>query len=57
LANKGYDSSYGARPLKRIIQREIENILANKILQGKINDGDLIKISYANDTLKFNNEI
>jgi ATP-dependent Clp protease ATP-binding subunit ClpB len=57
LANKGYDSNYGARPLKRIIQREIENILANKILQGKINDGDLIKISYANDTLKFNNEI
>jgi len=53
LATKGYDSHYGARPLKRVIQREIENILANKILQGEIKDGDKIKILYQDETLKF----
>ena len=45
LAEKGYDPVYGARPLKRVIQREIENILAEKILKGDVKDGDEIKIS------------
>jgi len=53
LATKGYDSHYGARPLKRVIQREIENVLANKILQGEIKDGDKIKILYQDEALKF----
>jgi ATP-dependent Clp protease ATP-binding subunit ClpB len=53
LATKGYDSHYGARPLKRVIQREIENVLANKILQGEIKDGDKIKILYQDESLKF----
>ena len=53
LASKGYDSQYGARPLKRVIQREIENILANKILQGEIKDGDKVKILYHEQSLKF----
>ena len=49
LAEKGYDSIYGARPLKRVIQREIENNLAEEILRGKILDGDKVTIS-AKDT-------
>ena len=36
LAETGYDPIYGARPLKRIIQREVENLLANKILKGEV---------------------
>jgi ATP-dependent Clp protease ATP-binding subunit ClpB len=40
LANAGYDPVYGARPLKRVIQRELQNPLAEKILSGEIHDGD-----------------
>ena len=36
LSEKGYDPIYGARPLKRVIQREVENFLANKILKNEI---------------------
>ena len=44
LADKGYDPIYGARPLKRVIQKEIENSLANKILKGEVLDGDKVNI-------------
>ena len=40
LANKGYDPAFGARPLKRLIQREIQDPLAMKLLSGEIHDGD-----------------
>ena len=53
LAVKGYDSAYGARPLKRVIQREIENILADKILRGEISDGEAVKISSKDEKLEF----
>ena len=53
LASRGYDSQYGARPLKRVIQREIENILAEKILRGQLFDGQNIKLSYENEALGF----
>ncbi len=53
LASRGYDSQYGARPLKRVIQREIENILAEKILRGQLVDGQNIKLSYENEALGF----
>ena len=53
LASRGYDSHYGARPLKRVIQREIENILAEKILRGQLVDGQNIKLSYENEALGF----
>ncbi len=53
LAAKGYDSSYGARPLKRVIQRDIENVLAEKILRGEIHDGQKVKISAKGEELKF----
>jgi ATP-dependent Clp protease ATP-binding subunit ClpB len=45
LANTGYDPVYGARPLKRIIQRELQNPLAEKILAGEIRDGDTVRVT------------
>jgi ATP-dependent Clp protease ATP-binding subunit ClpB len=45
LANAGYDPVYGARPLKRIVQRELQNALAGKILAGEIKDGSTVKVS------------
>jgi len=53
LSAKGYDSHYGARPLKRVIQREIENILAEKILRGEIVDGQTIQIKAREERLEF----
>ena len=46
VAKEGYDEAYGARPLNRAIQRYIEDPIADAILNGKVNEGDLIKISY-----------
>ena len=45
LAEKGYDPMYGARPLKRIIQKELQDKLANAILAGRINDGQEVTVS------------
>jgi ATP-dependent Clp protease ATP-binding subunit ClpB len=45
LANAGYDPVYGARPLKRVIQRELQNPLALQILEGKIQDGDTVRVT------------
>jgi ATP-dependent Clp protease ATP-binding subunit ClpB len=42
LIEKGYDPAYGARPLKRTIQRELENPLAIRVLSGEVGDGDMI---------------
>ena len=53
LAEKGYDPAYGARPLKRLIQREIENVLAEKILRGEILDGQKVEIEAQKDKLVF----
>ena len=52
LAAKGYDSLYGARPLKRVIQRDIENILAEKILRGEIKDGQVVKVKGVGESLE-----
>ena len=54
IANIGYDPAYGARPLKRAIQREIENPIANKILEGTITEGQVIHIDVENNQLVFN---
>lgn len=51
LADKGYEPMYGARPLKRLIQRELENPLAIEILEGKISDNSTVKIRVQNDKL------
>ena len=45
LADLGYDPQFGARPLKRVIQKEIVNELSKYILSGKVSDGDLIEVS------------
>jgi ATP-dependent Clp protease ATP-binding subunit ClpB len=45
LANAGYDPVYGARPLKRVIQRELQNPLAEKILTGEVRDGDTVRVT------------
>jgi len=44
LANRGYDPVYGARPLKRVIQRSLQNPLATLLLEGKVKDGDTVEI-------------
>ena len=46
LTKKGYDPSFGARPLKRVLQQEVLNRLSKEILAGKINDGDRITLDY-----------
>jgi ATP-dependent Clp protease ATP-binding subunit ClpB len=48
LANQGYDPVYGARPLKRVIQRELQNPLAQKILSGNIIDGATVQVDVKN---------
>ena len=53
LANKGYDPAYGARPLKRVIQKELQDPLAEKILMGEILDGSTVKITSGSDRLNF----
>ena len=46
LAEKGYDSVYGARPLKRVIQNELENALAEKILEASVSPSETIHVSF-----------
>ena len=53
LSGKGYDPLYGARPLKRVIQSEILDELALKIIEGKITEGDKVKVSMKNDRIEF----
>lgn len=53
LADKGYDPSYGARPLKRVIQKYVQDPLAEKILAGEIADGQVITVSAGSDRLLF----
>ncbi|HAD86289.1 MAG TPA: ATP-dependent chaperone ClpB [Rhodospirillaceae bacterium] len=54
LAEKGYDPVYGARPLKRVIQKELQNPLASMILEGAIEDGSKITISAEGGNLTIN---
>jgi ATP-dependent Clp protease ATP-binding subunit ClpB len=53
LAEKGFDPNYGARPLKRLIQKEIENPLAMKLLDGEFSQGDSITVDYQDDEIVF----
>ena len=55
ILKKGYDVSFGARPLKRVVQQEVLNRLSKEILAGKINDGDRITLYYFGESgLVFN---
>ncbi|HEX6616358.1 MAG TPA: ATP-dependent chaperone ClpB [Gemmatimonadales bacterium] len=53
LAVQGYDPVYGARPLKRVIQRELQNPIALEVLEGNFRDGDTILVERAGDHLRF----
>jgi ATP-dependent Clp protease ATP-binding subunit ClpB len=55
LAEAGFDPVYGARPLKRAIQQQVENPLAQEILQGKFKPGDVIEVGVDHDRLDFQN--
>jgi ATP-dependent Clp protease ATP-binding subunit ClpB len=54
LAAKGWDPAYGARPLKRVIQRNLQDPLAEMILAGEVKDGDRVAISVKGNVLTFN---
>jgi ATP-dependent Clp protease ATP-binding subunit ClpB len=53
LAEAGFDPVYGARPLKRAIQQQVENPLAKEILEGKFKPGDTIEVEVREDSLEF----
>ena len=55
LAEAGFDPVYGARPLKRAIQQQVENPLAQEILQGKFKPGDVIEVGVKGQQLEFEN--
>jgi len=53
LAARGYDPVYGARPLKRVIQRELQNPIALELLEGHFHEGDTIRAERAGEHLRF----
>ena len=53
LAEIGYDPDFGARPLKRTIQREVQDPLAIKVVSGEIGEGDTVRITRGKDGLQF----
>jgi len=52
LARVGYDPVFGARPLKRAIQREVETPVARLIVAGKVRDGDTVRVDVSGNTLR-----
>jgi ATP-dependent Clp protease ATP-binding subunit ClpB len=57
LADKGWDPAYGARPLKRVIQKSIQDPLAEMILSGAIKDGEAVNVSAGKQGLTFNGKL
>ncbi|WP_275973371.1 ATP-dependent Clp protease ATP-binding subunit [Candidatus Nanosynbacter sp. TM7-053] len=55
LARDGYDPSFGARPLKRLIQKRVLDPLALELIDGRIHDGDTVKVAVADDRIAFTN--
>ena len=53
LAEAGFDSKYGARPLRRAIQTKIEDRMANEILEGNIKRGDIVTVQFVKGELRF----
>jgi ATP-dependent Clp protease ATP-binding subunit ClpC len=54
LVSKGYDPQYGARPMRRAVERFLEDPLAEEILKGSCHDGEPVLVSADNDHLVFN---
>ena len=57
LANRGYDPAYGARPLKRVIQRNVQDPLAEQILAGRVHDGEKVVVGVEGGHLTVNGEL
>src|SRR5262249_41437664 len=57
IADKGYDPTYGARPLKRVIQKSVQDPLSELILSGGIKDGERVVISAGKQGLTFNGKL
>jgi ATP-dependent Clp protease ATP-binding subunit ClpB len=57
LGTKGYDPAYGARPLKRVIQKSIQDPLAQEILSGHVKDGDVVEVGAKDGVFTFNDVI
>jgi len=57
LAEVGYDPTFGARPLKRAIQRELQDPLAMALLSGEFGEGDTVRIDYHEDSIVFKKEV
>jgi ATP-dependent Clp protease ATP-binding subunit ClpB len=57
LADKGYDPAYGARPLKRVIQKNVQDPLAEMILAGKVKDGEKVAVSANRQGITFNGQV
>jgi ATP-dependent Clp protease ATP-binding subunit ClpC len=53
LVKNGYDEAYGARPLRRLIQKEVENALARRVLANEFVEGDAIRVDIVDDRLSF----
>ena len=53
LADSGFDKNYGARPIRRSIQSEIEDALADKMLAGEVSQGDRVQVSYQDEKMIF----
>jgi ATP-dependent Clp protease ATP-binding subunit ClpB len=53
IAAQGYDPTYGARPLKRVIQQRIQNPLATELLKGEFTEGDTIRVDYVDEDFTF----
>ena len=56
LANMGYDPAYGARPLKRVIQRNVQDPLAERLLAGTVKDGEVVRVTARDGALVINGE-
>jgi ATP-dependent Clp protease ATP-binding subunit ClpC len=53
LAKEGYDPVYGARPLRRVIERYVENPLSSQVLRGELQEGDIVKVDLGKNGLTF----
>jgi ATP-dependent Clp protease ATP-binding subunit ClpB len=54
LAKRGYDPTYGARPLKRVIQKDVQDPLARLILEGRVKDGERVRVTFDGNDFLFN---
>ncbi len=54
LAKRGYDPAWGARPLKRVIQKDVQDPMARLILEGRIKDGDAVRVTFDGNDFLFN---